>query len=107
MPASRATSRKLRVETLRLGPTSLSAAAMMSSREITALRPGVPAPGKRGGTTSGVAGAASGMAVMVCGLNSLHHIPSKLMHKCIDKRIHVRILTPIDVFETVFFGRLP
>ena len=39
MSACRATSRRLSVETLRCGPTRVSAASTRSSREMTGLRP--------------------------------------------------------------------
>ncbi|GAA0751738.1 hypothetical protein GCM10009107_24810 [Ideonella azotifigens] len=57
MPASRAISRRLSVETLRCGPSSFNAARMMSSREMCALR-----PGPWGSTGAGSAAASAGSA---------------------------------------------
>src|SRR5687768_2893007 len=68
MPASRATSRRLSVDTLRCGPISFKAAAIKSSREIEALRPMTGSP----------SACTSGWGITVMGwawtLSCKHHI---------------------------------
>src|SRR6478672_951257 len=76
MPASRATSRRLRLDTLRCGPIRRSAAASRSSREIAALRPTWPLSSLMSGMAVWVkTGVAKGSA------GSYRH---SLMHNCID-----------------------